>query len=74
MKKLILITAMFWSLASQAQCAMCKAAAESGQQGGDSIVDGLNDGILYLMAFPYILIGGVGYMWWRHNHSRKEDN
>ena len=39
-----------------AQCAMCRAVAESSQSGGSSIADGLNDGILYLMAFPYILL------------------
>jgi len=39
-----------------AQCAMCRAVAESSKSGGSSIADGLNNGILYLMAFPYILL------------------
>ena len=41
---------------TNAQCAMCRAVAESSQSGGSSIADGLNDGILYLMAFPYVLL------------------
>ena len=38
------------------QCAMCKAVAESSQNSGSSIANGLNTGILYLMIFPYILL------------------
>lgn len=39
------------------QCAMCKATAESAMEGAeDSIGKGLNSGIVYLMAIPYILM------------------
>ncbi len=41
---------------SAAQCAMCRAVAESSKDGGSSIADGLNSGILYLMSIPYILL------------------
>jgi hypothetical protein len=37
----------------KAQCAMCKAVVESG--GGDT-AEGINNGIVYLMAFPYLLV------------------
>jgi hypothetical protein len=41
----------------QAQCAMCKAGAESSlKDNPNSIARGLNSGILYLMAVPYLLI------------------
>ena len=36
------------------QCAMCRAVLES--QEDQSISAGLNDGIMYLMAIPYILV------------------
>lgn len=40
-----------------AQCAMCKSAAESSMKSNpNSIARGLNSGILYLMAIPYVLI------------------
>ena len=39
-----------------AQCAMCKAAVEANLKGGGSAGAGLNEGILYLMAMPYIAI------------------
>ena len=37
-----------------AQCAMCKAAAEANLKEGGTAGAGLNDGILYLMAMPYV--------------------
>ncbi|TND09546.1 MAG: hypothetical protein FD123_1137 [Bacteroidetes bacterium] len=39
-----------------AQCAMCKAVVESDGSNGGSIISGINDGILYLMAVPYLLL------------------
>ena len=39
-----------------AQCAMCKAVVEANLKEGGSAGAGLNDGILYLMAMPYIAL------------------
>jgi hypothetical protein len=50
---------------------MCKAIAESSQQGGSAIAEGLNDGILYLMAFPYILLFTLGILWYRNKKRVK---
>jgi len=46
-----------------AQCSMCKAVAESANGGGFG--PGLNYGILYLMIFPYLIIGGIAYRLYR---------
>lgn len=59
------------------QCAMCRATVESNVGTGskepeNEVGSGLNTGILYLMIAPYILIGTVGFMWYRN--SRKKDN
>ncbi|MGB0838326.1 MAG: hypothetical protein ACPGRE_09515 [Flavobacteriaceae bacterium] len=43
---------------SNAQCAMCKAVVESGD---NSMAEGLNGGIMYLMVFPYLLVGVLIY-------------
>ena len=58
MQKIQLFFLVFFliNLSSYAQCAMCRAVAESSQNNGSSIANGLNTGILYLMAFPYILL------------------
>ena len=42
-----------------AQCAMCRAVLESGSN--TSAAEGINNGIVYLMAIPYILVGVVFY-------------
>ena len=58
---------LFFLLASQnadAQCSMCKAVVEANLESGGSIGAGLNDGILYLMAMPYISILVVGLIWY----------
>ena len=42
---------------TEAQCAMCRAVLES--EGNTSSAEGINNGIVYLMAIPYILIAGL---------------
>jgi len=51
-KIILLITALAISSSATAQCAMCKATAESSKDVGG----GLNAGIEYIMLFPYILL------------------
>ena len=46
-----------------AQCSMCRAVLES--EKGMSTAKGINDGILYLMSIPYILVFILGYMVYR---------
>jgi hypothetical protein len=43
-----------------AQCAMCKAAAESSMEGDSkSVARGLNKGILFLLTLPYAAVGFI---------------
>ena len=61
MKKTILLTLALFLLGSadlEAQCAMCRAVLESEE--GQQTAKGINNGIVYLMAIPYILVGAVG--------------
>ena len=54
------IALLFFAMDSQAQCAMCKAAAESDlENNSKSIARGLNKGILFLMAMPYLIVGVI---------------
>ena len=60
MKKIVFTLVLFLAfINTNAQCAMCKAVVESG--GDTSQAEGLNSGILYLMAFPYLLVGTLLY-------------
>jgi len=56
----------------QAQCPMCKIAAESNMKNGGSAGKGLNRGILYMLATPYLIVGTVAFFWWR-NRKKEQD-
>ena len=60
------------SLSAQAQCAMCKAVASSSTEAGSTVATGLNGGIIYLMAFPYLIMAVVGYAIYRHRKQQTE--
>jgi len=69
---LLLVVFLFWTIDAEAQCAMCRAVLES--QEDNSAAKGINNGIMYLMAFPYLLVGGIGVAIYRHRKkSRKEE-
>lgn len=55
---------------AQAQCAMCRATVESSASTPKGMGKGINSGILYLMAIPYLMAVAIGYFWYKH--SRKE--
>tara|TARA_R110002033_G_scaffold66258_1_gene117370 strand:- start:10403 stop:10657 length:255 start_codon:yes stop_codon:yes gene_type:complete len=62
-KFIFLIFLLFAFLNTNAQCAMCRAVLESGED--QSAAEGINDGIMFLMAVPYILVGTLGYIIYR---------
>ena len=60
---LALIILLFIPVEMNAQCAMCRAVLES--SGENTLAEGINDGIVYLMAIPYILVGFLFYFVYR---------
>ena len=50
---------------SVAQCAMCTLNAENSVKNGNKQGTTLNNGILYLLAAPYLAIAGVGFLWYK---------
>lgn len=54
---------------SNAQCAMCRAALEGSD--GNIKAEAVNDGIVYLMVLPYLLVGIVGYAVYRLRQKKK---
>lgn len=65
---LLLVVFLLYTSVSLGQCAMCRAVLESEADG--STAKGINRGIVYLMAFPYLLVGVIGYIIYR---NRKRD-
>ncbi|NNE03240.1 MAG: hypothetical protein HKN52_08740 [Eudoraea sp.] len=56
-------------MVSKAQCAMCRAVLESGDN--NAVAEGINNGIVYLMAIPYILVGVIFYLVYRKMRTVK---
>lgn len=54
-----ILFSIFFSLTTNAQCAMCRAALTS--EGNTAKAQAVNDGIVYLMVIPYLLVAGIGY-------------
>jgi hypothetical protein len=49
-----------------AQCSIC---AKTASQMGEDAARGLNGGIIYLAAAPFMILGYIGYRWWRNNRD-----
>ena len=78
MKHIIVILVLMFGLQMiapvvvNAQCAMCKATLESNAQNDKSKIGaGLNTGILYLMIIPYMILGTLGYLWYKNSRKPK---
>lgn len=60
---LLILVLVLLPTVSEAQCAMCRAVVESEADG--KTAEAINNGIVYLMAIPYILVAGVFYFVYR---------
>jgi uncharacterized membrane protein len=49
----------------KAQCAACAAAVETNAKSGDKTAVGLNHGIMFLLAAPYLAVAVVGIVWYK---------
>ncbi len=65
---LTIVTFLLGNVLAYGQCAMCKAVVETNMNGEESVAvaAGINNGILYLMGIPYLLIGLAGFLIYRH--------
>ncbi|OAV44998.1 hypothetical protein [Lewinella sp. 4G2] len=54
------------------QCPMCRATAESNLANGGTEGQGLNNGILYMLGMPYVLIGTIAFLWWKNRRGDEE--
>jgi hypothetical protein len=58
-----ILCSLFFSFSSFAQCAMCRAALSGDENKAQAAA--VNDGIVYLMIIPYVLVGALGYYVYR---------
>jgi hypothetical protein len=59
---------LFFGISSYGQCAMCRAALET--EGNAVKSQAVNDGIVYLMVIPYVLVAGIGYYIYRMKRKK----
>ncbi len=70
---IVVLIVLFSVLPAEAQCAMCRAVLESEESG--AAARGINNGIVYLMIIPYVLVGGIGYVIYKmRQNAKREDN
>lgn len=70
-KYIVLIIFIFaMVLTSDAQCAMCRAVLES--EADTSQAKGVNNGIIYLMAIPYLLVAITGFYIYKIFNKKSE--
>lgn len=65
----IIIVSTLFPEGAEAQCAMCRAVLES--EGNIDAAEGVNNGIVYLMAIPYVLVGFLFYFIYRMMRPKK---
>lgn len=65
------LCSFFYVLFSQAQCAMCRAALESEESGTQA--KAINDGIVYLMIIPYVLVAAAAYAIYKIKFAKKKE-
>ncbi|MBL0013845.1 MAG: hypothetical protein IPP30_08960 [Flavobacterium sp.] len=65
----LFLASFFFSFSVNAQCAMCRAALEG--EGNTAKAEAVNDGIVYLMLIPYILVALIGYAVYRIYRKKK---
>ena len=69
---LLMIFGVLWGGDLLAQCPMCKMSAEQNLKDGGTAAKGLNKGILYMLTLPYLLVFGLGFLWFK-NRRRLSD-
>jgi hypothetical protein len=53
-------------------CPMCKTSLTKARDGGETQVGNtINEGILYMLAFPYLIAGAFGYIYYRNYKQKK---
>ena len=65
---LVLFLIVFFTLPADllAQCSIC---TKTAQQLGERPAKALNMGIIYLGLTPFLIMGYIGYRWWKNNQQ-----
>jgi len=67
---LFLLFTCFFLLDAKAQCAMCRASLQN--DANQTTAEGINNGIVYLMAIPYVLVAATAFAVYKIRTNRKK--
>jgi hypothetical protein len=68
----VFLVGIMYAMPADAQCSMCRTTLENNvSQGNPGIAAGINFGILYLLAVPYLAIGTIAFFWFRASKRNK---
>lgn len=70
---LVVLIILLGTDVAEAQCPMCRMSAEQNLKDGGTAGKGLNAGILYMLATPYVVVGTVALIWWRNRKKEKTE-
>lgn len=68
-KVVVLLFSLFFSLYSYPQCAMCRAALQGEE--AQAKAEGINNGIVFLMVIPYVLVAAAGFAIYKIKYGKK---
>lgn len=66
---LFVLAALYVTGDAAAQCSIC---TKTASQLGEKPAAALNTAILYLMGAPFLIIGFVGWRWWRSQKGEEQ--
>lgn len=58
-----------WGTTLWAQCSIC---TKTASQLGEGPASALNSAIIYLAAAPFMVMGYIGYRWWKNEKALNE--
>jgi hypothetical protein len=61
------------TISVKAQCSQCAAQVETNSKNGGSAANGLNNGIIFLLAAPYLAVAAVGLIWYKKYRRKNID-
>ena len=53
------------ALPAMAQCSVCSTNVATNAHSVANTTKGLNNGIVYLLAAPYLAVGAIGFLWYK---------
>jgi hypothetical protein len=63
----ILVLLLFFSALPAGLSAQCSICTKTAQQLGEQPAKGFNSGIIYLALCPFLIVGYIGYRWYKNN-------